>query len=285
MTEFAEAQRINDWQGIRQAMRKRFRNLDQAQKEETEDSLRTWCMSCSVTPNLGLQSYLDSFGPRFNRCLEAGTVSLSHKGFYLAKGLSKQRLNKVLNKYELTISQPEDFRFEVIEPFLNKIASREAEIETFNPAFAKKNAAKSTNAEPNGALTATTAQDMFRAPQLNPNVVTQRKTVPMTVRPKGERGVQMPPGHEPTQGEIDDLADKFSRIKLNGANLFLEPQEPREAELLAYPDICEEINRTLAQITIPQNSAPMMLRTQFPNPPRAPGPYVPSSFLPRNPAT
>ena len=243
MTEFATARDSNDWQGIREAMRKRFRTLDQAQQEETEDSLRAWCVSCSVTPNLALQSYLDGFGPRFNRCLEAGTVSLSHKGFYLAKGLNKQRLNKVLNKYELTVTKPEDFKYSEIEPFLSKVASREAEIETFNPAF-KKKASMPKAAVPSEPLGQATGQT-FRMPQLDPNVVLKKAG---GSRPQGERGVQMPPGHEPTQGEVDDLIEKFARIKLNGLNLSLEPQAPREAELLAYEEVQREIEAALAQV-------------------------------------
>ncbi|KAH6106159.1 hypothetical protein HBI81_252810 [Parastagonospora nodorum] len=163
MPEFDTTKSIGDWQGIRIALRKRFRNLDQAQREETEDSLRSWCQSCSTTTNLSLQSYLDAFGPRFNRCLEAGTVTAEQKGFFLLRGLNRDRLNKVLDKFDLSISRPSDFRFEKIELFLNKMASRESEIEAFNPALGRSNnAAKSTT----DAALEPMATSTFRAPQL-----------------------------------------------------------------------------------------------------------------------
>jgi hypothetical protein len=85
-----------------------------------------------------LQHYLDSFRPRFNRCLKAGLVAIKYKGYYLAKGLNKQRLSKVLNKFDLLTTSPLEFQYDKIETFLNKLSSREAELENFNPAFSKK---------------------------------------------------------------------------------------------------------------------------------------------------
>jgi hypothetical protein len=244
MTDFIIAKANNDWQGIRTALRKRFRSLDQAQREETEDSLRAWCLSCSLTTNLSLQSYLDSFGPRFNRCLEAGTVVPAQKGFFLARGLNRERLNKVLNKFDLSISNPGAFQYEQIGLFLSKMAFREAEIEAFNPALAKNSHVVKTTASNSslGPLPTVT----FRAPQLDPNAVL--RPTQTTQRPQGERGVQMPPGHEPTQSEVDDLIEKFTRIKLSGMNLSTAPQEPRESELLAYPDVQQDIGAALAQV-------------------------------------
>jgi hypothetical protein len=48
-------------------------------------------------------------------------------------------LNKVLNKFNLSITALSTFRFKKIKPFLSKIASREAEIKAFNPALGKNN--------------------------------------------------------------------------------------------------------------------------------------------------
>jgi hypothetical protein len=247
MTEFAVAKENLDWQGIRSSLRKRFRSQDQAQREETEDSLRAWCLSCSLTTNLSLQSYLDSFGPRFNRCLEAGTVQSSQKGFFLTRGLNKERLNKVLNKFDLSITAPSTFGFEKIEPFLSKMASREAEIEAFNPALGKNNRmAKTPSADvPLGPAQTT----VFRTPQLDPNIILRPSQ--QSQRPRGEHGVQMPPGQEPTQSEVDDLIEKFTKIKLSGMNLSVAPQEPREAELLGYPDIQQAIGAALALVANP----------------------------------
>ncbi len=43
-----------------------------------------------------------------------------------------------MNKFDLTLTEPEDFVYEEIELFLSKVARREVEIESFNPAFSKK---------------------------------------------------------------------------------------------------------------------------------------------------
>jgi hypothetical protein len=276
MTEFEAARSAKDWQGIRTALRKRFRSLDQAQREETEDSLRSWCLSCSMTTNLSLQSYLDAFGPRFNRCLEAGSVTAEQKGFFLARGLNRERLNKVLNKFDLSIARPSDFAFERIELFLSKMASRESEIEAFNPALGKNSSvAKPTTGDSLGPIPANT----FRAPQLDPNVISPSSFVqPKTnQRPQGEQGSQMPPGHEPTQNEVDDLIEKFTRIKLSGMNLSISPQEPREAELLSYADVQEAIGLALAKISVPHAQAQNQTQgnQNFPQPPRT-APSVPS---------
>jgi hypothetical protein len=241
MPDFELARTNNDWDAIRISLRKRFRGLDQAQREETEDSLRAWCLACSLTPNLSLQSYLDSFGPRFNRCLEAETVEEDKKGFFLCRGLNKERLNKVMNKFDLSTSKPKDFKYTDIERFLSKTAARDADIEAFNPALIKNDKiVKTPTIEPLGPPPTNT----FRAPQLDPNIVLR----PTKERLQGERGVQMPPGHEPTQNEVDDLIEKFTRIKLSGMNLFLTPQEPREAELLSHPDVQQAIGAALARV-------------------------------------
>jgi hypothetical protein len=58
----------------------------------------------------------------------------------------------------------------------------------------------------------------------------------------------MPPGYEPTQNEVDDLIEKFTRIKLSGMNLFLTLQELREAELLSHPDVQQAIGAALARV-------------------------------------
>ena len=109
MSDFKEARKDKDWPDIKVVLRKRFKAQDELQQEETEDLLRLWCQACSVTPNLSLQHYLDSFRPRFNRCLEAGSVAIEYKGYYLAKGLNKQRLSKVLNKFDLLTTSPLEF--------------------------------------------------------------------------------------------------------------------------------------------------------------------------------
>jgi hypothetical protein len=61
----------------------------------------------------------------------------------------------------------------------------------------------------------------------------------------------MPPGQEPTQSEVDDLIEKFTKIKLSGMNLSVAPQELREAELLRYPDIQQAIRAALALVANP----------------------------------
>jgi hypothetical protein len=47
----------------------------------------------------------------------------------------------------------------------------------------------------------------------------------------------MPPSYKPTQNKVDNLIEKFTRIKLSGINLFLTLQELREVELLSYLDV------------------------------------------------
>ncbi|KAF1828251.1 hypothetical protein BDW02DRAFT_512798, partial [Decorospora gaudefroyi] len=118
MAEFNRAREDQDWDAVRSVLRTRFRTQDQVQQEETEDSLRRWCQACSVTDNLSLRGYLDSFGPRFTRCLEAGTVTNGQKGFYLAKGLNKSLLTKTLNKFDLSTTRPYEFDYAKLEAFL-----------------------------------------------------------------------------------------------------------------------------------------------------------------------
>lgn len=247
MSDFEEARKDKDWPEIKVVLRKRFKAQDELQQEETEDSLRLWCQACSVTPNLSLQHYLDSFGPRFNRCLEAGSVAIEYKGYYLAKGLNKQRLSKVLNKFDLLTTSPLEFQYDKIETFLNKLSSREAELENFNPAFSKKEQSRMLPVElgPNVPLGPAVA---FQAPRLDPSRVIPNSIGSQATRPRGDRGVQMPPGYKPTQGEVDDLIEKFSNIKINGMNAMLIPQHPREAELLSNAEVRRDVETALQRV-------------------------------------
>ncbi|CAN9174455.1 unnamed protein product [Alternaria alternata] len=58
----------------------------------------------------------------------------------------------------------------------------------------------------------------------------------------------MPPGYEPTQGEVDDLIEKFSNIKINGMNAMLILQHLREAELLSNADVRRDVETALQRV-------------------------------------
>lgn len=59
----------------------------------------------------------------------------------------------------------------------------------------------------------------------------------------------MPPGYAPTQGEVDDLIEKFAKVKLSGMSIMTFPQQPREAELLSMPDVFKDVESALTTIT------------------------------------
>ncbi len=122
----------------------------------------------------------------------------------------------------MQVSNPISFKFEEIKLYLSKIASLEVDIKAFNPALDKKKAFLKP-AAPNRLLGLTTAT--FKAPQLNPDSVLHRPKAAKT-RLKGELGKQMPLGYKPTQGEVDDLIKKFTRIKLNRIEFLLIAQAP-----------------------------------------------------------
>ncbi|KAF1934512.1 hypothetical protein EJ02DRAFT_363547, partial [Clathrospora elynae] len=118
MPDFKEAKATHDWDKAKEALRRRFRDQDSIQMEETEDALRLWLSQCAAMEDLSLQSYLDLFGTRFARCEKARTVTPSLKGWYLVRGLNSSRLRKVLSKFNLELSQEFGFDYVKIQNFL-----------------------------------------------------------------------------------------------------------------------------------------------------------------------
>jgi hypothetical protein len=237
---FSEAKASLDWDKAKTALRRRFRDQDSIQMEETEDALRTWLSQCASIDDLSLQSYLDLFGTRFSRCEKAGTVSPAQKGWYLVRGLNSARLRKVLSKFNLELSQEQDFNYVEIQRFLAQIAQRDADIERFNPALVRSVRAP-TKAASKAASGSVPVPASFRNPTLHLPAVMPPLPASVTTarRPQGAPGVSQPPGSIGTQNEIDSLVNRFNDMKLN--NITVQLWSTRESELLAQPDIYQEI--------------------------------------------
>jgi hypothetical protein len=236
MPEFKEAQTLNDWDETRRVMRQRFRDQDTAQKEETDEALRAWLAACSSMNKLSLQSYLDAFGPRFARCERAGTVQEQQKGYYLVKGLNKARLNRVVGKFKLKANNLASFDYQKIQGYLNDYAQQEMEVENLNPTLRNKEPSAPNSITVN---TETPKPYMFPPGSLKmPETRTHYQNA-QNERPKGQRGVQMPPNSAITQAEVDDLVDRVKGLQIN--EITLQSWNHREQEIFrAIPSIMDE---------------------------------------------
>ena len=186
---------------------------------------------------LSLQSYLDAFGPRFARCERAGTVNEFMKGYYLTKGLNRARLDKVIGKFKLKTNNPNGFDYQKIQGYLNDAAQREMEIESFNPALRR-----TEPSAPDAVRTVPEAPSTYMFPpgtlKLPENM--GHHTNMQNKRPKGQRGVQMPPSSAITQAEVDDLITRVKGLQLN--EVALQAWNYREKEILqAIPSIMDEV--------------------------------------------
>jgi hypothetical protein len=236
MPEFKEAQATNDWDETRRVMRQRFRDQDTAQKEETDEALRAWLAACSSMNKLSLQSYLDAFGPRFARCERAGTVQEQQKGYYLVKGLNKARLNRVVGKFKLKANNLASFNYQKIQGYLNDYAQQEMEVENLNPTLRNKEPSAPNSIPANNE---TPKPYMFPPGNLNMPETRARYQDAQNERPKGQRGVQMPPNSAITQAEVDDLVDRVKGLQIN--EITLQPWNHREKEIFrAIPSIMDE---------------------------------------------
>ncbi|KAF7446281.1 Asp-protease-2 domain containing protein [Pyrenophora tritici-repentis] len=250
--EYEESLQTTDWSTLRAALKKRFRTNDKYQQEVRAEYFEHWLAQCQARTELSTLEYLQEFHIRSKRCIESGTIEKGRRGFYLVKGLPLKQATRVLEKFQLRTDSPLSFDYKKISDYLSKRMEVEEDARMLNPAEAIKEfepeaefdiaAAKEAQAKSLKQPAIPDQKLIFQPPSLNiPLREYDQKPAPKPAQK------QLPPGSAPTKNEVDGLVDKMLQLKLNKANLEIEPWSlqwtPREAELMANQVIRGEVNR------------------------------------------
>jgi hypothetical protein len=237
--EYATAKQTGQWAPIVKALRKRFRNQDQGQLEESEDALRDWLALCQATPNMDIGKYLDAFQVKIRKCIRAETIDPALEGWFLVKGLHENAARKVLTRCKLNVDRPRTFNSEAIYQVLHEMAEMNYNTRRLNPSKAMNSISRYAEFQPD-TMTAP-ADTRFSAPKENQTSGTDKQA-----RPKGVRGVRMPLGSRATQAEVDEIIDQFSKMSIN--RQVLTQWDARQNELINEPTIFSDIQRVLSQV-------------------------------------
>ncbi|KAF2193146.1 hypothetical protein K469DRAFT_551939, partial [Zopfia rhizophila CBS 207.26] len=88
-----------------------------------------WLRKCQGTARLDIQRYLEEFSIKAERCIQAGAIEDSRKGFYLVKGLPKYHAQKVLAHFDLRSNEPSRFKYQDIANYLLRRVQVESEVQ------------------------------------------------------------------------------------------------------------------------------------------------------------
>jgi hypothetical protein len=224
--EYQQALKDSNWKTLREALRRKFRSNDSAQREEQPEFFDQWLRDCQSRSDLNIREYLEEFQIRVQRCIAAGTIEPEKKGWYLVKGLPFAQATRTLEKFGLTTMRYREFQFEKIQHYLSRRADVEEEARMLNPAEATRRLDPVHAFQPHliePRATSSPAQ-VFQPPTLSETVL------PSYTRAKHQSS---PPGVPPTQQEVDLLTEKLSQMKVNKVNFINVQWSPRESELLA----------------------------------------------------